>query len=225
MIESCPTCGNSFSSIGQHWRMSDCPYPNLSNYQHRLVSGLLLGDGSLNNRGGRPRLVVNSITEPYLDYLRDQFGVMGTGVKKVSTAKEQSERLSEYNGNGNVEDYHDVYRFSTRKIPALKPYSKWYSTGEKRFPETLGLDPTTLKHWYVGDGTFVNHDGKNHVMISTVNERDRTDAIEKLFTTAGFEIGWWEDHSFCLSSTDTKQFFDYIGDPLPGFRHKWPDDN
>lgn len=223
MKESCPTCGDSFSCIGQHWSQSDCPYPELSEYQHKLVVGLLLGDGTLNNRDGRPRLVVNSITKPYLDYLRNVFGVVATDVSRVVTAEEQAEQVSEYNGNGHVEDYHDIYRFSTRKLPALKPYAEWYSTGEKRLPEALDLDPVTLKHWYVGDGTFVNHDRKNHVQISTSNERDRPDTVEAVLHSAGFEIGWWEDHSFNLSSHDTEDFFEYIGEPLPGFEYKWPD--
>lgn len=222
MVE-CPACGVTYSQVGQHWRLSSCPYPDLSDHQLDVAVGLLLGDGCLNNRTGRPRLRTNMITESYLHFLDDIFGVYGTGVHLVNTASEQAAQVAQYNGNGDPEDYHNVYRWATRKTTRLEPLTQWYTDKGKRFPADLELNPTRLKHWFVGDGCYVNNGNKNYVLISTKNEQDRRGVVETIIETSGFEVGWWEDSGFCISTDDTERFFNYIGDPLPGFEHKWPD--
>lgn len=218
----CYSCGDRFRELGQHWRLSSCEYPDLSGKQKDVVVGSLLGDGTLNNRGGRPRFAISSITEEYLEHLRNIFGYIGTDVHLVTTAEEQCKHTKKFHGNGNIEDYHDIYRFGTRKIPALQQFTHWYSTGEKRFPHDLELNPTKLKCWYVDDGSYVTHDNKNYIFISNRNEQDRRRIVEDILSTSGFEVGWWEDGGFALATADTDRFFDYIGSPPPGFEYKWP---
>jgi hypothetical protein len=233
----CHQCSGEYKSIGLHWAKSDCDYPELSNFQGDVLTGLLLGDGSINSNNGdgcNPRMECSMVTKEYLDYLNsDVFPILGTGVTLTRTAEESFEQIKsrDFRTYTDSSNYSDVYRFRTRKLPELKKFLSWYDSGEKVFPENIELSPTVLKHWYCGDGHYRGAGGSKYITINVSNEVNNKQKIESMFSNIGLPVHSWNISersdgsvvaSIYFSTYTTDDFFDYIGDSLPGFGYKWP---
>jgi len=233
---TCRQCGREFQRIGTHWRKSDCEYPEFTEKQNEIITGLLLGDGCVlrSNPTSNPRVACNMVAEEYLEYLDEQFPVMGTGVVKTKTSEQAAKEKvdSGFRPDASKEDYQDVYRWYSRNTPRLESYLDWYSTGKKVFPDDIDLTPTVLKHWFVGDGFFDIYNYKvGRVAISTSNEIQNKRKIESYFDNIGFTQYYWkgferkdgsEGGSIVFSTEITEQLFEYMGEPLPSFEYKWP---
>lgn len=235
-MTSCPTCEEEFSALGQHWRLSDCPYPTLSEHQEEVITGLLMGDGTVHRGNRNPRIVVCMITRPYLEFLDQIFPHLGTGVRKKATAEEEAKRHREsgFNPNANSDNYHDQYEWRTRTYPKFSSFESWYFTGEKLWPSKIKLTPVVLKHWYCGDGSFRNKNNQRYITIAMDNERENKRKVERYFKDGpGVEVSNWaeaerESGSISCSASftvdDSRSLFKYMGNPPPGFEYKWPDD-
>lgn len=231
----CSDCNNEFSKVGVHWsRSSECDYPNLSDNQVEVVTGLLMGDGSVIKQSKNARLQAEMISEKYLNYLdKDIFPVIGNGVKLKHTAYESSERakLSGFSKNATEENYSATYQWRTMNHPALNGFREWYKTGQKVWPDGIELTPTVLKHWYCSDGQYNNGQTCDRIVISMSNEVDNVDKIDSMIESAGFSVSNWlvdkrsENHWRCeaqFSKDESHKMFEYMGSPLPGFEYKWP---
>lgn len=236
MTDTCPSCENHYKALGQHWRYNPTHKPNFTEYQKELITGVLMGDGTINtNTNANPRMRVTSITKDYLEYLDEMFGVHSLGVNLKTTAEEAVDRniKTEFSPNAKVENYSDLYELRTRNNPELSEFADWYSSGKKKWPD-IKLTPIVLKNLYVCDGSF-NH-RKSQVHISCSNEIDNKQKVENMFSRAGLSIDNWNDKtrnvngyegststSIVINKSNHKKFFDYIGQPLPGFKYKWPE--
>jgi len=233
----CPNCDNEYEHIGKHWyASSSCSYPKLTNYQNEVITGLLMGDGSVISEGGNSNSYITScmITKEYLEYLNQEvFPIVGSNVRLEKTAKQQAKhhRDSGFRKNADAENYSDVYRWSSRNHPAFNEYRKWYSTGKKIFPNDIKMTPTVLKHWFVTDGNFNKGKYKlGRISIATSNETSK-DKLESYFDSTDIDDIYWKEFKInerdvmhlCFSSKITEKVFDYMGSPLPGFQYKWPE--
>jgi len=228
---ACPECGDEYKGLGTHWRYNESHRPTLTETQKEIAVGLLMGDGTIN----RGRIECQMITEPYLTYLDEQFGCLGTGVRFYQTAAENARqnRKSGFSPDATAENYSDVYRWWSRCHPYFEDLRGWYSSGEKVWPEDITLTPTVLKHWYCGDGSWQNNAASNHITIGMANEIENTEKVDRYFERAGIpspsnysiyerkngskrcEARWTVDGS--------KKLWEYMGKPLPGFKYKWPE--
>jgi hypothetical protein len=235
MGTACPECGTEYKALGQHWHYNPDHRPSLTDHQHEIVVGLLMGDGCLDRANGRPRLRVGMVSPNYLDYLDSQFGIFGTGVSLERTAAENARknRDSGFRPNAKAENYSDVYRWRSRRLPELRQYVDWYSSGEKVWPADIDLTPTVLKHWYCGDGNYHNHGSHNCIRIAMSNEVDNTDKVEQLFENTGLPTpsSWTiAEHASggrnCMAGftvDQSQELWEYMGEPLPDFEYKWPE--
>lgn len=229
---TCSTCGNEYERIGQHWGVS-CPYPDLTDKQEDILTGLMMGDGSARRNGKSSLIQVQMINKEYLEYVDSMFPKFGCDVRmsKDAEASALENRKSGFRENAKEENYSDVYRWFTRTGPMFDKYVEWYTDGGKYFPESLSLTPTVLKHWFCCDGHYASR--YNCVKISCSNERNNKRKIKSYFSEAGLpEPSRWEESttkrnehrcSVAWTSDDAKQMFDYMGSSIPGFEHKWPD--
>jgi hypothetical protein len=110
---------------------------SLSEVQHAIVIGSLLGDGSMRCKTNALLEINHSVHQrSYVDW---KFGHLAELV-----ATPPKERM----GNGG----RIAYRFVTRSDPVLTPYYRlFYADGRKRVP-TLELDPLALAVWFMDDG-------------------------------------------------------------------------
>jgi hypothetical protein len=208
----CTDCGESFADVSRHWVLSDCSPPDLTENQHEILTGLMMGDASINHRDrDRPAIRARMGNKPYLNWLHEQFKPMTTGV-------------SEATETGGWKTTTKMYRLRWRGRPEFTEYTSWYDSGQKRFPDDLTVTPTILKHWYVCDGSL-NTNGM--MRLSMKNESDRKGFIEHLFESQGFEIGRWDTHEHRCAAVFhahvRDQLFDWMGEAPPGFEYKWPD--
>lgn len=233
----CHECGERYKTLGQHWGASDCTKPEFSHKQHEMIAGILMGDGSIAYHYDNPTLHISVIKKEYLDYINKKFGNLALGVNKRSEAKElaKKNRDSGFSPDAKAENYSDIYRLTTTAHHELKQYADWYSTGKKVFPESIDLTPTTLKHWYCCDGTMDTWYGNKRIRISAGNEKNNKDKIRGYFSGANLpepKLSCFESNSSQYNHTkmqigftveETKEVFNYMGEPLPGFEYKWPD--
>lgn len=188
-----------------------------------------MGDGTLNRSGKSANIKVECVESKYLDYLSCVFDHYSRDVWLSRTAEESAEqsKSSGFNEDPNIENHSDVWCFETRQTPKLNPYRSWYETGRKVFPENIDLTPTVLKHWFVGDGTFNDYGSNFYIYISTTNEAENKHKIESYFEGKPLDIDRWETYNrstfIRFNKDNTEKFFRYIGDPVPGYEYKWPD--
>lgn len=228
-MTECPTCGETFGRVSQHFRGSPEHRPDLTQEQYEVTIGLLMGDGSLSRDPETARIDVTMTSPKYLEYLDDIFGWLSRGVNLRYTASEcaSNDRSSGFNPDAKEENYQDKYKWYTSCHPDFDEFRSWYSTDEKVFPNDLDLTPITLKHWYVGDGSLHK---SSQFRLSMPNEKGNENKIERLFSKSGLPkpLDWYgsgEKHNSALwTHSDSAELFDYMGDPLPGFEYKWPEE-
>jgi hypothetical protein len=189
---------------------SECSPPDISQEQHEILAGLLMGDGSMSHRDrDQPAIRVRMGNKEYLEYLHDIFNPMTTGVSGAAET-------------GGWETNTQMYRLRWRGRPEYQQYASWYDTGGKRFPSDLTLTPTVLKHWYVCDGSL---NTRGVMSIGIKNEEDRKDFIEQLFEEKGFEVGRWDQNGSAIFHAHVRdQLLDWMGEAPPGFEYKWSDE-
>lgn len=211
--------------------MGSCDFPSFSKHQREIITGLLMGDGSLCvYKNQNPCIQSNMISQNYLEYVDKQFGIFGRGVSLYMTAEESAKQDidSGFNSNACEENYHDVYRWASMSHPELKEFAEWYSSGEKEWPTDIELTPTVLKHWYCGDGHWNNGGRNNAIEIAMFNEIENTKKVSKMFDCAGLPTpnNYRTSKTKCdaqFTVEQSEELWDYMGEPLPDFEYKWPE--
>lgn len=206
----CPTCNDWYAELGNHWSYNDDHRPSLSEHQIEVITGLLMGDGTINDQDGiQPRFKVSMVTEEFINYVNDEiFPTLGTGVREVPPG-ENSVQIQ--------------YECATAVHPELEQFRDWYSSGQKVFPHNIDLSPTVLKMWWVSDGHLHQYDGhQTYPVITSLNEIENKQKIESYFNDIGISIRRFTWKDIVIDHTDTQAFFSHIGSPAPGFEHKWP---
>jgi len=227
----CPSCEDDpkYERIGKHWFYSPSHRPDLTDYQNDVLLGVLMGDGCLDKPGDNALLKVSMVNRRYLEYLDGVFGVFGRGVRKTKNAEEAAN--SSIVDDADPSNYNAVYEFITTTHPEFNQYRSWYTDGGKVW-KNIHMNDTVLSHLYVCDGTLTEQD---QIVISMSSQRGNKDVVESAFESAGLPSpSNWNEYErkeyggyHCKAQwtqDQTEQLFDLMGDPLPGFEYKWPED-
>jgi len=231
----CPECGGEYQKLGQHWNFSPSHRPELTQKQIEITTGLLMGDGCILNDSKNCYMKVTMTSPNYLKHLNKIFGCLGTEIWLEKTAAENVKihKKSGFNPNAKEENYSDVYTWPTKCHPKFNEFREWYSTGEKVWPEDIKLTPTVLKHWYVGDGNYDNHESCERIKIAMSNEIENTEKVSNYFQSSGlpkptnfteFDNGFGKSCVAQWTTEDSHKLWDYMGKPLPDFEYKWPEE-
>lgn len=186
-----------------------------------------MGDGTIHHppTAANTRVGVCNISVGFLEWLDDELGWLSNGVALHRT----SEEIRQENASSNLDRFssieyniRDQYVLTTRRHPGLNQYRDWYGS-QKRYPEDLSLHPTVLKQWYVCDGHLL-WGNKGHtrpqVWIAVENEQDRPGVIERLFDSTPISPSFRHGRVM-LTSDETEVFFEYVGEPVPGYEYKF----
>lgn len=210
----CPTCSEEFESLGTHFRYHD-HRPDISDEQHEIITGLLMGDGSIGYRNcgnSNSFLSVKMRNEEFIEYLIEQFGWLA-----------RNKVIDPLNGT-------DYYKFETRSHPDINRYRSWYQP-DKVWPE-IEITPTILKYLYISDGTYDTGSSHDRIMIACAKEGQNSEKIERMFRKSGYPVsrtyhyerdGRANDYQLWFGVETTKEIFEDMGEPLPGFEYKWPE--
>jgi hypothetical protein len=211
----CENCSYKGEYLGRHIAKSrNCEYPKLSEKEHSILTGLLMGDGSVNRDGKTPYFRCKMINKRYLVFLDNLFGKKSNGIYK--TKKESKNQNS-------------AFEWRSMSLPDLECFCEWYTNDGKVWPKNIQLNPDILKNWYVSDGTWTNSGTSNHISISAVKEKGNERKINKYFNSVGLPEPYnyvYGEHRFRLvwSVEQSKKLWGYMGKPLPGFEYKWPEE-
>jgi len=201
--------------LGQHWARSSCDYPTFSDHQKDVLTGILMGDGSIHFGSKNPAIQISMITQDYLQHIDSKLGILSTGVSKEKRTTQSD---------------NEIYRLNTRFLPSLSEFSEWYDGGSKVWPNDIRFNSTVLKHLYVCDGNLDTHASAKRIRISMSNKRQNKEKVESMFSSVGFSVDRWDETErssggykcdAVFNTEQTEKMLNYMGDPLPGFHYKW----
>lgn len=146
---------------------------SLTSTQNAILTGTLLGDGSLRRQGNRLNalLEVNHSVEyrEYVDWKWQHFK------KYVITSPHSRKNNS----------YRIAYRFTTRSLPVFTEYyNKYYINSKKRVPRDIKLNPLSLAVWFMDDGTRIRSAFYLNTQHFTLQDQEFLQDL--LFNTFGF---------------------------------------
>jgi len=131
----------------------------LTDLQHQVLVGSLLGDLHMSLDGINPRIKIDRQFKDK-EYLNWQYNIFKDFCK--SGIKEITRFDKRYNKN-----YHYV-SFRTRSVPVfLKYYHQWYKNKIKIIPHNLVLTPMILAVWFCDDGCIIRNKNALVLKLST----------------------------------------------------------
>jgi len=231
-MRQCSECGESFESIGKHWRWKSDHKPSFTKKQLDILKGVMMGDGTLHKKNDKnPYVLVAMTNDKYLDYLKQEFESLGKDVYLKQTAEESAEAMRN-NGlrpNAKAKNYKPVYKWATRSHEDLKFFKQWYDGSDKIIPANFNLSPTVLRHWYVCDGHLQTKGNHYRCSIALTDQRKNRKAINKLFTEADLPLPKWFERDTKNKRTEivwnkekSTEILKYMDFAPPGFDYKWP---
>jgi len=221
----CKQCGKKFKNISLHWASNkNCDYRPLTNRQKEISKGMLMGDAYINiQSGANGMLRAKMINKNFLQWLDKELEPFSSNLETYMTAQESFDSASERFENSvtSVDNYSEIYEYRSCRHPYFTELRDWYKDGKKRFPENIELTPLSAKILMCCDGRVSHKNGKR-VNIYSVNEKDRPEYLKSLLDQ--FNPVWVESSSSIrIGASDYDEFFEWVGQPLPGFEYKWGD--
>lgn len=229
--EVCHGCGGEYKRIAQHWAMSDCSYPEITDEQWDILTGFMLGDGSLGTVGKHPHISIKSTCFSMVSEVSLVLPNITNNILLSRTSMEVAKRDTDrefQSGIVDPEDRLDIYEINTKCHPDLIEFRTWYSSGEISFPRDLSVGKIALKYWFASDGAlcFDNRCDSSYCQITSVNEANRPEAIVNVIEEHGFDVNHVEGHfQFRIPAAQTPEFLEYIGPPPSGLEYKWEIDD
>lgn len=130
----------------------------LSDIQNKIITGSLLGDGSLVHHGRsknsryRIKQQVNKIE--YVKYMNDIFCDFLVGTESIKIEKQKKPIMVDGKITYSSEEFCEAAYFWTCAHPVFTELrNKWYVNGVKIIPNDLYLTPESIAHWFLEDGT------------------------------------------------------------------------
>jgi len=230
----CPACGNEYSGISYHWQHNPSHIPNISNSLMEISKGLVLGDGYLCQQNNKPYIICNMTNDKFLNHLHDKFGILSSRVEKQLSAEQNAQNHinSGFNKNPNKENYSDIWRWQSR---SHKKFSELLSIQKKGVSGIDKFTPISFKYWYCSDGSIENVGVRDRIGIAMSKEFGNEKHVEKKLKDSGLPTpSFWSSSKRSDSSghrnsawwnvDKSEKLFKIMGEPLPGFEYKWPDE-
>lgn len=233
----CPYCENDYDYLGQHWRWNPQHRPKITQRQHEIVTGLLMGDGSIGGSDRKNQYIQCGNTNlDFLKWVGNEMGILSSSIRFHSSGEENGMKNIEsgFSPNAEPNEYKDVYIWLSRSHPGFNKYDEWYGDDRrKRFPEGLELTPLILKIWFCCDGWIDSRRERNELNIACTNESDRKTYLRDLFKRKGFEARFIEEKyrsgkyegrdklKIRFTQSQSEELWNWMGGALPGFEYKW----
>ena len=188
---------------------------SLTSAQHAILTGSLLGDGTLRRQGNRLNalLEVNHSykQQAYVDWKWQHF--QDFVLTPPRARKGKGVRIA--------------YRFTTRSLPPFTDYYNWfYVSGKKRIPFDLTLNPLSLAVWFMDDGARTRSAFYLNTQQFTLAEQKFLQKL--LFETFGFKSALNRDKNYfrLRVSTESTMSMKKLIEPhvVPSLRYKLAND-
>ena len=201
----CPLCNAEKQRLSRHWR--HCDYPEFDPEMQDMLTGMLLGGGSIQGNGDAKHLVLSSNQRQFARYILNRLRWLGHSLKRESGKKDKP-----------------LYRVRSHAHKELSEYRKrWYKDDGTKSPHSnLSISLEGLRVWYGIAGGLewpTEKDSHSRIVFSAVGD-DRRAAFSSILQE-------WEithnvyDRKIALTAPSTREFLGLIWPPLPGVEYKW----
>ena len=205
--KTCPTCGEGYRSLGQHWIRGDCEAPDISDQQLAILDGLVLA-GSHVRKGPKVHVQVSKVA--FATWLLDGLDWLSANISEVHHETGTS------------------YQISTESHPQLSRYETWpHHTDEKgrRPPEEYRLSPLAGRVWYSKSGWLQwsgAWDNQRAACLRAQSEEKATWIRRLLADIDELDLHPNRIHNRVqLSPTESNEWLEWIGEHVPGVAYKW----
>jgi hypothetical protein len=223
MSKRCPDCGRSYSDLGTHWRYNSSHRYELSEEQEEVITGLLMGDATLQRNTKNAYPVVIMTNREFLEWVDRKFGCMTTGIRKHLTEEQSAENAKRLNPNASEKNYSSQYKLRFRAHPDFNKYRSWYTQDGKRWPLNRQYSYLTFKVLYCCDGSFDNSGTSRELQLAASNELSDKQRLSSIIGIFGLpEPNRMDEELVVWGAKESSEIFESMGKPLPGFEYKWP---
>lgn len=210
----CPNCDTHYSQISNHWNR--CGESELSDKQKNILRGMLLSDGTVNERGA---FTSYSTNKKFIQWLSDELNFMAYPPVLNDGGDDRHERniKSEFDVERDA-NYKDMYAFSSPVHSFTEDLRDWYDSGKKQIPEDFSINKIEAKLWYCGDGG-IHWSGDNaYAEIRPLSFNNNS--IEAVLDQLSFDYNIQSDGTVCFYG-DSRDFLKWIGPAPKGMEYKW----
>lgn len=203
VLEIIKTSGRPARNAG-HKRVTEPLTPN----QLEIITGELLGDGSLNV--GRT-------------YVNAKFQWGGKSFEHGAFLHETLGIFAGYFKQDRV-----YWKIVSKAAMAFTPiWRDWYVSGKKCVPQNLALTPTVVRHWYLGDGYLKRRVHRRPAVLLSTQCFDSYSLETLIRAFHAVQLHPWREKNHSgemlrFSTDETEAFLRYIGPcPFDHYQYKW----
>lgn len=207
---TCPTCERTFVAIGRHWSTGDCDFPPISDAQQELIAGLLLGDGFIRQPGERerdqefPGFELELVNGEYVEWVAERLTPFVSNIDHPRSTTAD----------------HETTRLYTVGHPDLQRAAFWVEMDRPiQLAYRHDITPAILNAMYATRGSLNWVEGGANVRFTP--RREAAHIVERFCREQGWTFSVVREADHYLGRAHTEAFFEYIGDPPPGFDWKW----
>jgi len=117
------------------------------------------------------------------------------------------------------------YSYVSLSYEELLPiYKQWYPNAKKIVPKNIKITPTTLRQWYIGDGSLVKRKvSKNQIILATYGFLvSDVEWLVKELMNLGFKTTRRNCNTIHISIYSVKNFLNFIGKcPVSCYQYKF----
>lgn len=202
----CPECGETKDRLSRHW--SFCEFPTVDDDLRALLTGVLLGGGTLQGNGENTQhLLVQTTSEQLARWLFRELDWLAHSLGREIFEGERE----------------PIYRVRTHGHTFLRWLrDAWYRDGKKRIQADTSLTPRSARVWWALAGGLEwtgPHDSQVRGTVSAEADA-RAEAIASVLETAGFKCKRL-DRRVVIYRPVLREWLAWIGEPVPGVEHKW----
>jgi hypothetical protein len=202
----CPVCGERKERLSRHW--SFCEFPDADGDLRALLTGVLLGGGTLQGNGENTQhLLVQTTSESLARWLFAELDWLAHSLRRRTFEGERE----------------PIYQVRTHAHTYLRRLrDRWYRDGAKRLRTDINLSPHAGRVWWALAGGLEwtgDHDSQVRGMFSAEAD-SRAAAISTLLERRGYDPTRL-DRRVVFYGDDLRDWLSWIGDPVLGAEHKW----
>ena len=202
----CPVCGERKEHLSRHW--SSCAFPDVTDGLRALLTGILLGGGTLQGNGeDTQHLLVQTTSRNLAEWLFAELDWLTHSLRRRTFDGERE----------------PIYQVRTHAHTYLRQLrDRWYRDGEKCLQTGIDLSPRAGRVWWaLAGGLEWTGEYDTQVRGTISAEADsRAAAITTLLERRGYDPTRL-DRRVVLYGDDLRGWLDWIGSPVPGVEYKW----
>lgn len=180
--------------------------------QQQIIEGCLLGDGHI----VRPQ---HKRSASYQSSVSSTNPEVPRAISMLLLGYDKSSSRTPSNGRDNIR-----YELQVGATNFFSERLRWYPAGIKSVPRDFLLTPLSLRWWHIGDGSVSRTPRQNRVYLCTdaFSRRDNNALVKQLeLLDSKATLPNGGRNRIFIAAKSFATYFETIGEPLPGYEHRW----